>query len=152
MNASDVAAWWGAGIATIVLVWDIVKWLRTGPKISVSVSPNMSHIEDGKLSNNKNVVVEAINTGDRLVTLTHLVTFQYKTKLHAFFGKRLEQIGIIPDPGTAQRLPFELAPGQRWVGLIDQEDMKTKSLPGLTYCGVIYSGRKEPVLVKLNIK
>ena len=42
MEASEIAAWWGATIATLVLLWDIFKWKRAGPVVTISASPNMT--------------------------------------------------------------------------------------------------------------
>lgn len=41
MKLTEIAAWWGAFIATLLLFWDIYKWKRSGPIINVSASPNM---------------------------------------------------------------------------------------------------------------
>lgn len=41
MSATDIAAWIGAVTGTLVLIGDVYKWLQTGPKIKVSVAPNM---------------------------------------------------------------------------------------------------------------
>lgn len=75
MNASDVAAWWGAIIATLVLVWDVFKWRKSRFSIKVSASPNMSSLNPlkEKLEDDKNIFVEVVNRGDKVITLTHLV-------------------------------------------------------------------------------
>ncbi|MDE1341188.1 hypothetical protein [Vibrio aestuarianus] len=33
MDASNIVAWWGAVVATLVLGWDVLKWLQSGAKI-----------------------------------------------------------------------------------------------------------------------
>jgi len=38
MKITELAAWWGAIIATLVLLWDMYKWERSGPIINVSAS------------------------------------------------------------------------------------------------------------------
>lgn len=38
---SDYAAWWGAVIATLALIWNIVIAARSGARVKVRVSPNM---------------------------------------------------------------------------------------------------------------
>lgn len=67
MSASDVAAWWGAVIATLVLVWDVFKWRKSRFSIKVSASPNMSPLNapEGKLEDDKNIFVEVVNRGDK---------------------------------------------------------------------------------------
>jgi len=44
MKITELAAWWGAIIATLMLLWDMYKWVRSGPIINVSVSPNYATI------------------------------------------------------------------------------------------------------------
>jgi hypothetical protein len=39
-SPSDYAAWWGATLATIVLVWDIIKHYQSGPKIRIRFKRN----------------------------------------------------------------------------------------------------------------
>ena len=53
MEITEIAAWWGAIIATLVLLWDMYKWERSGPIINVSASPNMQPF--GKIPNNQKV-------------------------------------------------------------------------------------------------
>jgi len=48
MKVTDLANWWGAFIATLVLVWDMYKWKRSGPIINVSASPGIKTV--GKIS------------------------------------------------------------------------------------------------------
>ncbi len=31
MSATDIAAWIGAVTGTLVLIWDVYKWMQTGP-------------------------------------------------------------------------------------------------------------------------
>ena len=98
MEASVVAAWWGAIVASIVLLWDIFKWVTKGAHVIVNAAPNMqtvNHIE-GKLDDNKLIFVEAINTGDLPTTITHLAFFQYESVLKkAFMGKPMMQNDIV---------------------------------------------------------
>src|SRR5664280_959432 len=35
-NPSVLAAWWGAVISTSVLIWDVIKWKRNGPRLIAS--------------------------------------------------------------------------------------------------------------------
>jgi len=41
IDASTVAAWWGAVVSTAVLGWNIFVWLRSGPRLVVQASGNM---------------------------------------------------------------------------------------------------------------
>jgi hypothetical protein len=39
MQASDIAAWWGAIVATAILFWDIIKWKKSGVTVKVKAVP-----------------------------------------------------------------------------------------------------------------
>src|SRR5437879_4880685 len=41
VNLTDVVAWWGAVVATIVLLWDVYKWTHRGADVRVEAAPNM---------------------------------------------------------------------------------------------------------------
>lgn len=41
MSATYIAAWIGALTGTLVLIWDVYKWMQTGSKVKVSAAPNM---------------------------------------------------------------------------------------------------------------
>ena len=71
-SATDIAAWWGAGAGTLVLLWDVYKWLRTGVHLRMTVSGNMEGYGHIALLLNPNqtvIVVEVVNTGDKRTTL-----------------------------------------------------------------------------------
>lgn len=153
MEASIVAAWWGAIVASIVLLWDIFKWATKGARVSVSAAPNMQTLNpiEKKLDDNKLIFVEAINHGDMPTTITHLVFFQYESIFKKILKKAKNQ-GVITNPGAGCQIPFLLSPGCRWTGSIDQNDIAEKlGTDGLFYCGVIHTSRKKPVLKRVDI-
>jgi hypothetical protein len=137
MTASDIAAWWGAGIATIVLVWDIYKWATSGARLVIRTQPNMQ--EAGDQSEAKNVLIEVVNRGDKLTTLTHLAFYNYKTIFHRLVRRRHPHAGVVPRPG-GPGLPFELEPGKRWVGLVEQEAVFDQHKDGLVFAVIAHSG------------
>ncbi len=46
LKGIEIVAWWGAIVATVVLVWDIYKWKTSGPKIRFVVCPGMIVVGD----------------------------------------------------------------------------------------------------------
>lgn len=153
MSLSEVAAWWGAGIASMVLLWDIYKWLKSKSNVKVSASPNMQTINsiEGCLGDEKYIAVEVVNQSDRLTTITHLVIAHYQNVWHKLINKKSTQ-GVITDPLGGPPIPHELAPGARWIGMINQNDVVTKiGESGLFYCGVLHTAKKNPVMVKVKL-
>jgi len=154
MKASEVAAWWGAVIATFLLIWDVYKWNKSHSNVRVIASPNMHTVDKiyGGHDKDKNIFVEVVNRGDKIVVITHLVVKHYTNIWEKIRGKPSTQ-AIIPNPGGNQPIPFELGPGKRWTGLIKQDDVeKISGNIGFTFCGILHTARKkgEFVLVKLK--
>ena len=153
MTPTELAAWWGAIIATLVFAWDVYKWKRTGPVIKVSAAPNMETfggIPDG-LKDKTFIVVEVTNTGDRKTTLTHLVGFHYTSFFQKLRRKKNKSF-FIANPALSTPLPHILAPGERWLGGIDQNpEVEKMSRNGYLFCGVYHSSGKKPVLERVVI-
>ena len=142
LKPSDIAAWWGAIIATTVLLWDVFKWRATRAHLWLTAQSNMRTVTSaGKLADDLNIFLEAVNNGDKTTTITHVVVRYYPNTWDRLRGKTSMR-GLVTIPRGTQPLPFELRPGHRWVGLIDQKDVETKAgTGGYFYCGVIRQKR-----------
>jgi hypothetical protein len=154
MSATDIAAWIGAVTGTLVLIWDVYKWLQTGPKIKVSVAPNMVAYGSAVavLGNKANIMVEVTNTGDGKTTITHLVGLFYRSRLRKWLRRKPDRTMIVLNPGSGQ-LPHVIHPGERWIGAMDQSDDLIKmSNEGALYVGVLHSTQKPPVLARVFIR
>lgn len=152
MDVSQAAAWWGAVVATLVLVWDVYKWRKSRASVRVTASPNMQTLNqlEGRLGDDKNICVEVVNQGDRLTTITHLVIKHYKNLWERILNKPSTQ-GLILNP--IGEIPHELEPGKRWVGLIDQRDIEEKQgIGGFLYCGVAHTSSKKSVYVRVKLE
>jgi len=150
MKASEIAAWWGAIIATIVLGWDIYKWKRSRSNIQVHVSSDMQTVASNSLQDDKNIFVEVVNRGDKVSTITKLFVKHYRSIFHRIINKHSMQ-GIIINPIGYTPLPYELGPGKRWTGCIDQYDIEEKmGNKGILYCGVIHSLSNKAEMVKVK--
>lgn len=153
MKVTEIAAWWGAIIATLVFVWDVYKWNRSGPLINVSASPNMETFGDisDSLDDEIYIVVEVTNTGDRKTTITHLVIYYYKSMLRRFL-KKTDKNFIVPNPALSHHMPYVLEPGERWLGGIKQSQRHEEmSRNGYLYFGVYHSSGKKPALQRVVI-
>lgn len=153
MNASEAAAWLGAITGSLALLWDIIKWGRTGPRIRVSVAPNMSAYGAAEILLGKEVciLIEANNIGDGRTTITHLVGFYYDSWMKQFFRCKPTKSMVVPNP-TPGRLPHVLDKGERWVGMMEQtEELARMSRSGYLFCGVYHSISRRPVLARLVI-
>jgi len=153
MTATETAAWWGAVISTLVLVLNIIKWIRSGPLVNVSVSPGMQIYNEGFGGFDKTIYifVKATNNGDRNTTLTNLVGIHY-TSIYKRIRKKENKIFVIPQPAHSQPLPHVLGPGEIWQGGIEQNvELEECSRNGYLLLGINHSSGKKPVLQRLVI-
>ena len=154
MTPTEIAAWWGAGVATIVFAWDIYKWVRTGPIIKVSTATNMESFggtPDG-LEGRNLIVVEVTNSGSSRTTITHFFGSYYNSRLRKI-RKKADRNFLVPNPGTGQPIPYVLEPGERWLGCIEQtEELEKMSREGYLYCGVYHSCRKAAVVQRVIVQ
>ncbi len=154
MSATDIAAWIGAVTGTLVLIWDVYKWLQTGPKIKVSVAPNMVAYGSAVavLGNKANIMVEVTNTGDGKTTITHLVGLFYRSRLRKWLRRKPDRTMVVLNPGSGQ-LPHVIHPGERWIGAMDQSaELIKMSDEGALYVGVLHSTQKPAVLARVIIR
>ena len=153
MTTTDVAAWIGALTGTFVLLWDIFKWVRSGARIKVSASPNMTGFGSAAqlLGNNTCVVVEAINVGQSKTTITHLVGFHYQSWWNRLLRRKPSTTFLVPDPRPGT-LPHVLDIGERWLGMIEQNDeLEKMSQEGCLYVGIYHSTGRQPKVQRLII-
>ena len=153
MTATDVAAWIGALTGTGVLLWDIFKWVHSGARIKVSAAPNMiGYGGAAQLLGNKTcVVVEATNIGQSKTTITHLAGFHYKSWWRHLLRRKPSKAFFVANP-TPGKLPHMLDIGERWLGMIEQnEDLEKMSREGCLYVGIYHSTSRRPKVQRLII-
>lgn len=152
-NLTSFVAWWGAVVATLVFLWDIYKWAKSGPRVVVSARPNMKTFGGPQnLGGKSYVVVEAVNKGSKKTTITHLVGYHYSSFVKRILKKQSTTF-FVPDTGPTQRLPHVLEPGERWLGIMEQnEDLEKMAGQGYLYCGINHSLKTKPVLQRVRIQ
>jgi hypothetical protein len=152
LTPSDYAAWWGAIIATLALIWNIIIALRSGPRIKVTASPNMKVYPQQPITeDNTYISVRAINRGTSPTTITHFAGF-YAPNLWALLRGKKQHFVVNTHPVLGNPIPFVLKPGEEWSSLADQNDLTEKSEQGYLYLGVYHNQGKRPIFkrVKFN--
>jgi hypothetical protein len=123
-NGTDLAAWWGAIVATIVLLWDIYKAITKKPELffhssfSMQFGGNRAH----------ELEVEICNAGNKAITIKEV----YLKPGRAAFYHNLEgepsQIpgGIQLAASTIERfsLPYKLDQDEVWVGKFNAKNIR----------------------------
>jgi len=139
LKGIEIVAWWGAIIATVVLVWDIYKWKTSGPKIRFVVCPGMIVVGDPTREGQSFISAEATNIGDRPTTITNLV-FQHYKSYFAMLRHKPQTSMIVTEPSASQPLPYVLQPGSVWRGLCPQTDeIVNLAKAGYLVCGLCHS-------------
>lgn len=154
MNASDIAAWWGAIVATAVLGWDIFKWKRTGVQLRVTVSGGMATYGDVPDADPEQlyVVIQVVNVGDKTTEVTHVVALFYKTRWQKV-RRKPDKAFLVLHPSFGQPFPHNLEPGKRWMGGLKQtDDLVALSREGYLYCGIHHTAGSKAIVERLVIK
>jgi hypothetical protein len=147
---TTVAAWWGAIIATLVLVWDFYKWSNRGARLEYDVKTNMNTFGDPTTSGNTYVTVRVSNTGDRSTTIENMGFLHYRTWVHRVARKPV-YAAVVTNVGAPNPIPFEIKPGNIWDGMAQQDDdLITKANKGRLYCCIYHSGSKKPIMRRVK--
>lgn len=137
-TGTDIVAWWGAIIATAVLIWDVYKWRTSGPKIKFFVQPNTLIVGDLNKKDGKYIAANVTNVGDRPTTITHFVFQHYKSYIKMLRHKPDTSMVVLPI--TSQPIPYILNPGDIWQGLaIQTSEVEELSKNGYLVCGICHS-------------
>lgn len=154
LSTTDIVAWWGAIVATVVLLWDIYKWLATGPRVRISVSANMRFLGDPVRQGKMYVTIRATNRGDRPTTITNLGFTYYSSPARRLLN-RPDQAFVVSNPGVPHPIPYVLHPGSVWDGAAVQDsEVETMGRSGYLFCNLYHSasGRLVQKRVKFRAK
>ena len=148
---TEIVAWWGAILATIVFAWDIYKWKTAGPKLRVTVHTGMETINMPQYDGKTVISVNVSNYGDRPTTITHLGYLWFSS----FWGrirKRPNKAFVIPNPSDVHVLPYELKQGNLWTGIaIQDENVAQMANAGRLYCVLYHSHSERPIYRRVSI-
>jgi hypothetical protein len=118
LSASDWAAWWGAIAGTVVLVWDIIKHTRSGPRVKVRGLAGMQ-AGPGVIPKGPYILITVVNIGAAPVTLTHIGLVHYKSRLGKVFNRPSEKILLMPREPFQGPLPSMLNIGSTYSSMIE---------------------------------
>lgn len=151
LSITEIAAWWGAIIATSLLVWDIYKWKTSGPRVGVEVFPNRIIVGDPIREGKTYIGVKVINTGSRPTTISNLCMQHYST-YWSLFRKKPDESMVVANPGIPHPIPYVLQPGTIWDGLIHQDDSVVEmATQGYLICELFISNKKKPITRRIVI-
>ena len=158
MSSTDIAAWWGAIVASMVLIWDFYKWRTDGAKLTMRVAPNMEiHGGNPEREGITWVVVTIANVGNRATTLKMIGVSHFNTWIDRWRNNP-QRNGVFPNPSDVRPLPTMLQPGEEWVGFVPQRredsplNLEELSTEGHTMIWVTRSDKRGYIQRRLRIK
>lgn len=119
ITASDIAAWWGAIVASLVFMWDVLKWRRDKARLEIQVDGNIKVLNEDEADQRHWIKVSVINSGSRATTIQMVGIDTHKNLLDRVIGKAEESFAF-PNAGRTHPLPCRIEPGEEWSGLIPQ--------------------------------
>ncbi len=143
------AAWTGAVIGVVLATWEIVKWIREGPRLLLRTSSTMRFFPDS--DERLILMVWVANSGTAMTTLTSFGLFTFDS-WWARCRFRTGKSWIVVENVAGPLLPHELQPGQQWLGGVRQtEELAAAIAAGKLFVGVYHTGAPrrpalEPVL------
>lgn len=155
MESTQIVAWWGAIVATLVLLWDVMKWLQDGPRIRKRIALNV-HYDDGKVTSKEETEnglvttyeeychIELINVG-RMPTTVMGISATHKKKRNSF------QFGTTQQAFTehfGKKLPHVISPGEVWSCRLPMSHYHSISKYGRPEIHVNLSHLKSPLIVR----
>jgi hypothetical protein len=159
MSITDIAAWYAAAVATVVLGWDIVKWFRAEPRLRVTARCNVCYadsavVEKKQLEGGQEVEmladychVEVVNIGGRPTTL---IQIEATNKLRpGGFQVFATSPAFVTHAGN-ERLPARLGPGEMWSARLDMRQLDSIRRHGLPVIRVRASYKAKPVEVMVS--
>jgi hypothetical protein len=152
MDTTKLVAWWGAVLSTGVLVWDIYKYRRAGPRLRFCVRDGLILMP----SDDERTFVssEVTNYGDRPTTITNLCVAYFKSPLSlAWLRNRATRNWVVANTVGGPPLPFKLEPGNVWLGLAEQTpELEKLGREGLLYFELYHSHHSKPVRKRVRFK
>ena len=113
----DPVAIYAALVATAILIWDVVKWLRSGPRLKVRASSNMIVLNDPDPSRHGKTFISVVvtNMGHSPTTITNLGLVLFRNRWDQLRRNPDKQF-VVTGPEAAQHLPLPhvLNVGEQW--------------------------------------
>src|SRR5688572_17511487 len=116
LQTSDWLSAFALVIAGGALALEVRRWFETGPRLRLSLMADAETYppDDGK----PKLILHVTNRGDTPTTLTHMVTYRYRSIFHRWLKKQ-SSAGIVLSPAVIAGMenpPVELGVNKVWHG------------------------------------
>lgn len=157
-GAINYVAWWGAIIATLLLIWDVMKWFKSGARIRALAWSNVWYM-DGEVTKSEKVEggvskvladychIELINTGNLPTTIMGIEAAHTPGKIVDQYSGRFGFTRQAFTPHFNKKLPAALAPGEVWSCRFAMSNLVELAKHGSPYIKVHVSHKKKPIVL-----
>lgn len=159
MSYTEIAAWWGAILSSIVFLWNLYKWKVKAARLLMWLEPNTRAFGDPAGEAKSWISVTVSNIGERPTLLQSLGIRYYAGWLQRL--RNQPEISVaFPNPSQNFPLPRLLKPDDHWAGMIPQDTQDTvenhPSLEELSRTGHVmiclaYSNKRKEIRRRLVI-
>jgi hypothetical protein len=150
----DYVAWWGAILASLVFLWDIVKWIKAGPVVRYrivldTVYPDSKVLKIEKIENGEKgelapyCHIELVNIGTIPTTVMGMSASHKDKKNEGILGFT-NQTFI---PHYNKNLPYVLRPGEVWSCRLEMPDLYRLAKRGKPYIEISTSHKRKPIKI-----
>ena len=142
-SLTELVAWYGAVVASTVLAWDVFKWRRSGPRLTVQIIP---YYKPSLRYSDDYIRIDISNVGEQATTLTAIYGYNL-TRLQILFRRRKKRLDMLYNQSDTDSLPIKLESGDAWhyvflkTPLIDKMIEKKRF-----YIGTIHSSSARPIM------
>ena len=142
-SLTEFVAWYGAAVASAVLAWDVFKWRRSGPRLTVRITP---YYEPSLSLGNNYIRIDISNVGDQATTLTAIYGYNL-SRFQILFRWRKKGLDMLYNQSDTDSLPMKLDSGDAWhyvfakTPLIDTMIEKKRF-----YIGTVHSSSSRPIM------
>lgn len=152
LTGTDCVAWWGAIVATGVLIWDVYKWKSSGARLRLKVQAGMKMLGDPAREQETWVTVRVTNVGNQPTTIT-TVGLRHYASWWDYVRRKPAKSFIIPQPSLShQTLPHVLDVGQEWLGgAVQTCDIETMAEDGRLVIEVYDAVHNRPVIGRVVV-
>lgn len=148
-----IAAWWGALIATTVLLLDYYKWSRSGPIIRCDAKYGWKIMAEGVEDDNEYIFYTVTNVGDRPTTITKQGVLCWPNVFKRVFSDADAEFWIKGGIHGMGKVPMIIKPGEVWngCGTINDEIRDLVKKGDNLFLSLEFSHRQKSYLFKLKI-
>lgn len=137
----DPIAIYAALVSTALLIWDVVKWLRSGPILKGSASPNITTFNMGPMDDQTHLLITVDNVGTQPTTIKTVYLKGFTSRLSRLFGKPARNAVLNSGLQHSYPLPYKLDVGSDFrASAVQTTELEEWSREHCLYVEIVHTG------------